>query len=221
MKEYFNTFAHQTITTDDFTNIFSEKFPSVAAKVNFNAWYHCPGPCPANAPINLTLVTEASSLAEEWKTACVACSGENRGTVLRERFQAGSESVQNWDASQKQLLLAEMVKRIPRGEGGAWWTLDSCEVFAELYNVDAETNSEIKMQWCVIGLRAHRTKSVEITANFLKSIGRMKFVRPLFMELSKTYPGEDYAKNLFAEVKEGYHDICVKMVSRDLNIYDE
>lgn len=214
MKDYFSTFAHQTITTEDFTKLFSEKFPSVAAKVDFDAWYHNPGVCPSYAPLDLTLVTEASALAADWKTACTTCDESG----LRERFADGAEAVRAWDPKQKQLFLSEMVKHIPRDDGGAWWTLESCEIFAEFYQFDAETNSEIKMQWCLIGLRAKRQKNLDITTEFLNSIGRMKFVRPLFNELAKKYPGMDYARKLFAEVKDGYHDICVKMVSRDLGI---
>ena len=219
MWEFFKRFAHQTITTEDFLTMFAAKFPEISKMVDWDTWLYSPGYCPEIAPIDRTLVTAASDLAEDWKIQMrKAKFEESPAEYLFDHFAKQSEAVREWDAKQKQLFLAEVVKRIPREEAGKSWTEEMCGVFEKLYRVDSETNSEIKMQWCLIGIRAYRKKSVKMTAEFLRNIGRMKFVRPLYAELTSTYPGKKYATDLFLKLRDTYHDICAKMVARDLGI---
>jgi hypothetical protein len=42
---------------------------------------------------------------------------------------------------------------------------------------------------------------------FLTTIGRRKFVRPLFDELAKTPEGMNRAKEIYAKARSGYHPI--------------
>ncbi len=219
MWEFFKRFAHQTVTTEDFLSMFSAKFPEISKMVDWNSWLYAPGYCPETAPIDRTLVSAASNLAENWKDQVAKAEyEENPEEFLFDYFYSESTSVRKWDAKQKQLFLAEMVKRIPREDGKVYWNEKTCNTFQKLYAFDEETNSEIKMQWCLIGLRAHRMKSVELTSEFLRSTGRMKFVRPLYMELAHAFPGKQYAIDLFKKYRVSYHDICAKMVARDLGI---
>jgi hypothetical protein len=49
--------------------------------------------------------------------------------------------------------------------------------------------------------------------NFLTSIGRNKFLRPLYRSLVETGQG-DLAKRIFAQAKSGYHPLTVKVNSQ-------
>ena len=53
-------------------------------------------------------------------------------------------------------------------------------------------------------------------AAFLKEQGRMKYLRPLYRALNKKY--RQFALDLFAEARSGYHPIAEKMVASDLHI---
>lgn len=219
MWEFWQRFAHQTVVTSDFVTMFTAKFPTVAQEVDWNTWLYSPGFCPELAPIDKTLVTEAVQLADKWKGELLnAQREENPNEYIFDIFNHEACKIKKWDSKQKQLFYAEMVKRVPREEAGKWWNVSSADTFERLYEVDKERNSELKMQWCLLGLRAHRDNNVAATTEFLKSIGRMKFVRPLFVELAQTYPGKEYAKALFLEIRDDYHDICAKMVAKDLGI---
>jgi hypothetical protein len=47
---------------------------------------------------------------------------------------------------------------------------------------------------------------------FLTTIGRRKFVKPLFEELAKTPAGMKRANEIYAKARSGYHPITVASV---------
>ena len=54
------------------------------------------------------------------------------------------------------------------------------------------------------------------TADFLGTVGRMKFVRPLYEKLADC--DRKLAKETFEKYKMFYHPICRSMVMKDLNL---
>jgi hypothetical protein len=52
--------------------------------------------------------------------------------------------------------------------------------------------------------------------DFLTSIGRRKFVRPLFAELAKTTEGAARAKSIYTKARPGYHPITQASVDEIL-----
>nr|MBA3694630.1 leukotriene A4 hydrolase C-terminal domain-containing protein [Acidobacteriota bacterium] len=51
---------------------------------------------------------------------------------------------------------------------------------------------------------------------FLTTIGRRKFVRPLFEELAKTPAGKELAAAIYTKARPGYHPITVSSVDEIL-----
>jgi leukotriene-A4 hydrolase len=43
---------------------------------------------------------------------------------------------------------------------------------------------------------------------FLKSVGRRKFLKPIYTELMKTADGETLARAIYKEARPGYHPIA-------------
>jgi hypothetical protein len=43
---------------------------------------------------------------------------------------------------------------------------------------------------------------------FLKSVGRRKFLKPIYSELMKTPEGQARARAIYAEARPGYHPIA-------------
>ncbi len=52
---------------------------------------------------------------------------------------------------------------------------------------------------------------------FLTTIGRRKFVRPLFEELVKTPEGMARANEIYAKARAGYHPITQATIDKILN----
>jgi hypothetical protein len=49
---------------------------------------------------------------------------------------------------------------------------------------------------------------------FLVSIGRRKFIKPLYEELVKTDAGRERARAIYRKARPGYHPISVETVDR-------
>ena len=58
--------------------------------------------------------------------------------------------------------------------------------------------------------------AIPLAVQFLKSQGRMKYLRPLYRALLKRE--KQVALNTFREARSGYHPIAAKMVAADLGL---
>jgi hypothetical protein len=69
-------------------------------------------------------------------------------------------------------------------------------------------NSEILFQWLFMAVQAGYRPAYARLAHFLKSVGRRKFLKPLYSELMKTPDGQALARDIYAEARAGYHPIA-------------
>jgi leukotriene-A4 hydrolase len=69
-------------------------------------------------------------------------------------------------------------------------------------------NSEIQAQWLLMAIRAGYTPALGRLEAFLCSVGRRKFLKPLYTELMKTEEGEGRARGIYAKARAGYHPIA-------------
>jgi len=69
-------------------------------------------------------------------------------------------------------------------------------------------NSEILHQWLLMAVENNYQPGVEKVERFLCSVGRRKFLKPIYTELMKTPEGQARAKAIYAKAREGYHPIA-------------
>jgi len=69
-------------------------------------------------------------------------------------------------------------------------------------------NSEILFQWLLMAVKTGYSPALPKVAEFLKSVGRRKFVKPLYTELMKTPQGQALARETYAHARAGYHPIA-------------
>lgn len=224
LKLYFDHFAYQSIDTSDFLSFFRAHFAEASRDVDFDSWLRNTGACPTLAPLDTRLVMEGQAVIAEWRQIARNDGDEmmdaDKVELLLSHFKDGAERVRQWDSKQKQQLLTELLSEILASDG-SWWDCATYSAFARLYEFDKERNSEMQFLWYRIGLRGGYEATVEKVSEFVSSTGRMKFVRPLFSDLHEIYPRGSYAKELFAKVGNMYHEICKKMIGRDLGVYIE
>ena len=85
-----------------------------------------------------------------------------------------------------------------------------------IYQLDKIGNSEIKCKWHLLALSSNFAHIIPHVVEFVTSIGRMKFVRPIYKALAKV--DLQLAKDTFVKTRSFYHPICAKMVAQDLCI---
>ncbi len=69
-------------------------------------------------------------------------------------------------------------------------------------------NSEIVAQWLLMSIRANYRPAFGKLDQFLCSVGRRKFLKPLYSELMKTPEGGECARAIYGKARPGYHPIA-------------
>lgn len=74
-------------------------------------------------------------------------------------------------------------------------------------------NAEILTEWLGMAIRAGYRPAETRTREFLTTVGRRKFLKPIYEELVKTPEGKRRAQAIFAEAKAGYHPIAAATIA--------
>ena len=88
----------------------------------------------------------------------------------------------------------------------------------EVYQLSESPNCEILFRFLRLGLRAKWEPSVDKTLGFLKTMGRLKFVRPLYRDLARWEEKKPLAIDFFTKNKHLLMSMVVDGVMKDLTI---
>ena len=73
-------------------------------------------------------------------------------------------------------------------------------------------NSEILAQWLVTAVHVGYEPAYPALEEFLITVGRRKFLTPLYKELAKTPEGLARARNIYAKARPNYHSVSVQTI---------
>jgi aminopeptidase N len=76
------------------------------------------------------------------------------------------------------------------------------------FHLTESGNSEILHQWLLMAVRGGYQPAFPRMEQFLASVGRRKFLKPLYSELMKTPEGRERARRVYAGARVGYHPIA-------------
>lgn len=185
MKAYFNAHAFKSITTDTFyayldANLLSKR-PGVVSPVEVDAWLRKPG-LPADAP---------DPRSDNFERVAAIAADFLAGKPAPAPAVTSKWTTQEW---------LQFLKSMPDDISTARMTeLDAAFSFTKA------GNSEIAFQWLMMSIRSGYETANSRLEEFVTTIGRRKFVRPLFTELSKK--DMPRACLLYAKARPGYHPI--------------
>jgi len=77
-------------------------------------------------------------------------------------------------------------------------------------------NSEIAFQWLLMSIRNRYEPANPRLEEFLLTIGRRKFIKPLYEELAKTPEGRERALAIYRRARPTYHPIAVTTIDEVL-----
>lgn len=195
LKSYFDHFAFQSITTDDFRaylqkNLFDAD-PQLAAKIGLEDWIEKPG-LPMNAPQPRSdAFAKVEVQAKEW---------------LDEKTPASKLQVKTW-TTQEWLHFLRFLPHLDRNQ---------MEALDRTFHLTQSGNAEIEHQWLLIAIRAKYDPAYPRLEEYLLTIGRQKLIKPLYEELVRTSDGRDRAQQIYKKARPGYHPIAVSGVDRIL-----
>jgi len=197
LRAYFDHFAFQSITTPDFVAYLKEHLLSrdsaKAAAVPLETWIEKPG-LPEEAPRpRSAALEEAQRIAADWTAA---------------KVPASELPFARWKTQQRLQFLRQLPSPLP---------LPRMKELDAALGLTATGNNEVAFQWLLMSIRAGYAIADARLEDFLTSIGRRKYIKPLYEELSKTAAGRERALAIYGKARPGYHPIAVDTMDRILD----
>jgi leukotriene A-4 hydrolase/aminopeptidase len=192
LRGYFDHFAFQSLTTEDFlrylkANLLDEN-PALVARVPVEEWVEKPG-IPASAPRPRADVF-----------ARVDAEGERWIERKAPAYDTRGWSTQDWLHFLRSLPLPLERDRMAE--------LDAA------FHLTSSGNSEITNQWLLIAIASGYEPAYPKLEEFLTSMGRRKFLKPLYEALVKTPEGKARALAIYRKARPTYHPIAVATVDK-------
>ena len=166
LKSYIDHFKFKSIITDDFKRFLYQYFKDktkVLDQIDWNLWLNSTGMPPIIPDFDLSLSKECSELGERWIAA-----NDNEVSAFTKR------DLQSMNAWQVMDFLQKLLDSEPPLSHA------KIEAITETYGLKTNNNSEIRSLWIQIGLRSHWKGCVDNAIQFITSMGRMKFLKPIY-----------------------------------------
>ena len=210
--EHFERHRFGCVTSEGFREAYTSAFPKAAVQVDWDVWLHSPGMPPVDVGAYYDGASSAASadLARKWHL----CDVLGVGTPDRPA-DASATDIEGWSSVQIDHFLLSLLEF--RG-GSHPLSLGVIASLEELYGLSKYNNSEIRCKWLQLRLGAGDKEAFEPAREMLSSMGRMKFLRPLYRSLKLCKDGgREFAEETFAMARGKYHPIAEKMVAADLS----
>lgn len=210
LKFYLNKYKYKSIVTDDFRSTlydyFRDKYDNELAQVDWDLWLFGEGMPPVIPPYNSTLADVAHEHAKLWH--------ENRLADIR--ASSILSAARNLDSNQKIELLSSLVNAATIVDLSSDWIA----LLEGTYALNKTKNSEIRFRFLRLCIRARVSDRMPDILAFANSNFRMKFVRPIYRDLSKWPEQKAVAIANYEKVKDQMMTVCAKQVANDLGLSD-
>ncbi len=193
LKRYFFDHAFKTITTEAFltyldTGLIKDD-TTLRRKLNINEWVYGPG-IPSNCP-----------RAGQERFAKV----DNARDLFLNDVPPAQLVTTEWTTHEWLHFLRKMPPALSPNQ---MKTLDMA------YKFTKSGNSEIADLWFIMAVRANYTFAYPEMEPFLASIGRRKFLEPLYGEMMKTPKGAEMARMLYERYRKNYHPLAQESLDK-------
>ena len=196
LRSYFDRHAFQPMTaalfiTDLRKNLFKGD-QALEQKLLIQDWIYKPG-----IPANVAPVPAAAFAAVDQASKAYAAGGPVSGVPF-----------ERWSTSERLRFVNNLPRKLPAGR------------LAELdrsFALSSSTNSEILFAWLKLAIDNRYDPAVPALERFLTSMGRRKFVAPLFEALvAQGEWGRPIATRIYAKARPTYHSVTTGTVDKAL-----
>ncbi|PHR94085.1 MAG: aminopeptidase [Robiginitomaculum sp.] len=192
LKQYFDHFAFQSITTEDFITYLHDelhvKNPDALTKEELNEWVYQPGLPATAADPQSSAFENVSAQQAKWL----------KGDTSAANIETAGWSTHEW---------LHFLNNLPSGLSQAQ--------FAELdaaFSLTGTQNAETAFAWYMQTIQGGYAPATNALESFLMSVGRGKFIYRLYNALNQNGQSE-WAQDVFSRAKPGYHPIAQRRIS--------
>lgn len=182
IRRYIERYRFSSITTEEFVAFLDQELPGVGGEVGAQEWLYEPG-LPENAPR-----FESGRLEE------LIALGGGFGDGVR----PSAEEVEGWSASE----LLVYLQRVPRPLAA-----EDCRWLDERFALMGRGNYELLVEWLAIAAASDYEPAFARIREVLVEVGRMKYVRPLFLAMGEHPRTRELAREIYALAAPGYHEL--------------
>lgn len=219
LKAYIDSYKFKTLTTDEFKGFLENYYEGKPAiddikRIDWQLWKNGEG---INQLMetnknryDMTFAQECIDLAERWETATDSSS-----------FKPAD--FENLQLTQQKINFLDRLFQDALKDGSRKLSLHMTKELARIYNLRSIRNAEIMFSFYRLAVSVLWDDVVSVgehgptLVRFITSVGRMKFVRPLYRMLFASEKKEyrELGKKTFEEHEDFYHTICTDMVRKD------
>jgi len=194
LRDYFNTFRFQSITTEQFEAFLSEKLlgdDGDAAKIlDLKRWLERPGIPKAVIAPKSSRLEAIDRLMTGW---------------LDQSVSTPDLGAKDWCTQEWVRFLHQLPLNLP---------LDRLTDLDREFNLTQRGNAEIAHEWLLVAVKnGYRPADARLEA-YLTSIGRRKLVLPLYRSLIATAAGKRRAQEIYAKARPFYHPITAESIDK-------
>ena len=197
LRGYFDHFAFQSITTEQFLAYAREHLfnahPDTVTEAEIQEWLYAPG-IPASAP---QVLSPRLGLVSSARLAWL-------GSAQLPPQQLTSQ----WTTQEWIHFLEGMPQTL---------TQEQMAQLDTAYRFTGTPNGELAMRWYPLAVRSGYMLAFEPMTEFLQTVGRRKLILPIYTALVQTPEGLALAKQVFERARPGSHPITAASVQRILD----
>jgi leukotriene-A4 hydrolase len=187
LRGWFDAYAFKSVTTDDFVSYLREHLlnaePALMSEDELKAWLYGAGvPATAKQAYSSRLA-QVDSLRERW---------------LKNEISLSELQTDDWSTSEWLHFLNEISESVSEQQVSE---LDKA------YSLATSGNNEKAFRFFVASIKAGYGAIRPALEKFLMSVGRRKFIKPLYTELAKTPSDKAWAISVYAKARERYHPV--------------
>ena len=191
LKAWFNDYAFQSVTTEDFISYLHQNLhkdnPDALTRAELDAWVYGPGlPDTARKPKS-DAFDEVAAASASW------VSGE---------ISAADLPTANWSTHE----WLHFLNGLPELTQAQYKALD------DTFSLTGTQNAETAFAWYMQTIRGGYEPAYPALEEFLMTVGRGKFIYRLYGALKDNGQAE-MANRIFAKAKAGYHPIAQRRIS--------
>ncbi|WP_371397827.1 M1 family metallopeptidase [Fretibacter rubidus] len=191
LKSYFNAYAFDSITTEDFLGFMDANlrntYPNAVTDAEIAAWVYGPGlPDTARKPKS-DAFDEVAAASARWTS----------GDITASELPTDDWSTHEW---------LHFLNGLPTLTQAQFKALD------EAFGLTGTQNAETAFAWYMQAIKGDYEPAMPALEEFLMTVGRGKFIYRLYGALADNGKA-DTADRIFATAKDGYHPIAQRRIS--------
>ncbi len=191
LRGYFDNHKFQSTTTEEFLAYLDENLlkadTQLKNKIQIDNWVYQPG-VPSNIPNTIAEKFDLiDSLIKNWNTTKNPI-GLNRKIV---------------STNQKLYFISNLSKST---------TANDMALLDKEFGFTKSGNAEIQCAWYTQAVTCQYEAAFAATEKFLMTVGRRKFLTPLYGEMAKTQDGKKWAKEIYLKARPNYHSVSYNTI---------